>query len=62
MKIWNKIFYLAVFFIFCSSAHAKNSVEYIRYLAEQTSVNEIAENKVIRICAGNGPCLFEFFC
>lgn len=60
MKIWNKIFYLAVFFIFCSSAHAKNSVEYIRYLAEQTSVNEIAENKVIRIVQGMDPVYLNF--
>ena len=60
MKIWNKIFYLAVFFIFCSSAHAKNSVEYIRYLAEQTSVNEIAENKVTRIVQGMDPVYLNF--
>lgn len=47
-------------FSFCFQVQAKNSVEYIRYLAEQTSVREIAENKIIRMVQGSDPVYFHF--
>ncbi len=44
----------------CRQAQAQNSAEYIRYLVEQTSEKEMAENKIIRIVQGTDPVYLTF--
>lgn len=51
---------LFVFVSVCFQAQAKNPGEYIRYLVEQTSEKEIAENKIIRIVQGTDPVYLTF--
>lgn len=62
MKMWKRIFIFTLisFFVYQSQARAQNSVENIRYLVEQTAVNEQAENKILRIVQGKDPVHFYF--
>lgn len=61
MKAGKQFFLLLFSFLLCASqAFAQNSVENIRYLAEQTAVDEITENKIIRIVRGKDSVNFYF--
>lgn len=62
MKMWKKIFIFMLFsfFVYQSQALAQNSVENIRYLVEQTVVNEQTENTILRIVQGKDPVHFYF--
>lgn len=62
MKTGKQIFFLSFLFVLlCSSqAFAQNAVENIRFLAEQTAVNELTENKILRIVQGKAPVNFYF--
>ena len=62
MKAWKKIVFLTFLMICMSStfAFAKNTVENIRYLLEQTAYNEQTENEIIRIVQGKDPVYLYF--
>lgn len=62
MKAGKQLYFLILFlFMLCSSqAFAQNPVEKIRYLIEQTAVNEQTENKILRIVQGKDPVHFYF--
>lgn len=62
MKAGKQIFLLPfLLFLLCASqAFAQNAVENIRYLVEQTAVNEQTENKILRIVQGKDPVHFYF--
>lgn len=62
MKAWNKIVLLTFLMICMSStfAFAKNAVENIRYLLEQTACTEQTENEIIRIVQGRDSVYLNF--
>ena len=62
MKMWKRIFIFTFisFWVYHSQALAQNTVENIRYLVEQTAIDEQTENIILRIVQGKDPVHFYF--
>ena len=62
MKMWKRIFIFTFisFWVYHSQALAQNTVENIRYLVEQTAIDEQTENTILRIVQGKDPVHFYF--